>query len=100
MGHTTMEKHDEPLRGHTLGVVSPNPNPKFLTISEPKSPDVPSGVLSIAVLPDGSFVSGSDDRTLRVWGPDGTPGPVFRGHQGMVPAVQVTRLPLSLTEPD
>jgi len=44
-------------------------------------------ITDAAVAPDGSFATASEDRTARLWGADGVPGPVLRGHTGSLSAV-------------
>ena len=50
-----------------------------------------SGVSSVAMSADGlRIVSGSYDTTVRVWGADGTPGPILCGHEDEVSSVAMS----------
>ena len=49
------------------------------------------GVNSVCVTKDGKIVSGSDDKTVRVWDMEGNQLAVCRGHEGRVNSVCVTK---------
>ncbi|MGK7881070.1 MAG: caspase family protein [Crocosphaera sp.] len=49
-----------------------------------------SYVLTLAITPEGNIVSGSDDKTVKVWSPQGTLLHTLQGHQSYVLTLAIT----------